>query len=185
MNKHQYKDCDKNHEEIILTMIDHIQKFIEKPNPVFDNMPICPFVKKFRQENQILYKVYNFTYSKELGLDSKVLDLISEFQRDKHHEVMIVIHPNQNGISLDNMKQFIKDLNEIVSGFGLISFSGHPLDDFNIDGVYTRRDPFINFTVQEIEKVNLYSDILKSTGYYQKWTLENLEYINDKRSERE
>jgi hypothetical protein len=60
----------------------------------------------------------------------------------------------------------------------LIAFSGHPFDDFNIDGVYTRRDPYINFTVQNIHKINLYAEKLKSTGYYTRWSLENLKHIN-------
>ncbi|WP_413171894.1 hypothetical protein [Anabaena azotica] len=169
---------NSNDDEVIIAMIDHIEKFIEKPNPVFDNMPICPFVNKFRQENKILYKVYNFSYSEQLGLDAKVMDLINEFKTDKYHEVMIVIHPDKESFSLEDMKQFNIILNNLISPLGLIAFTGHPLDDFNIDGVYTRRDPFINFTVQNIEKVNLYAEKLKSTGYYQRWTLENLKYIN-------
>lgn len=167
-----------NDDEVIITMIDHMEKFIEKPNPVFDNMPICPFVNKFRQENKIVYKVYNFDYSEKLGLDAKVLDFINEFKIDEAHEVMIVIHPDKQALSLEEMKQFTKHLNNLISPLGLIAFSGHPLDDFNIDGVYTRRDPFINFTVQNLQKVNMYAEKLKYTGYYERWSLENLNYIN-------
>ncbi|GAX39794.1 hypothetical protein NIES4075_07530 [Tolypothrix sp. NIES-4075] len=174
MNQHN----SNNDDDVIITMIDNIEKFIEKPNPVFDNMPICPFVNKFRQENKIVYKVCNFYYYEKLGLDPKVLDLINEFKTDEYHEVMIVIHPNKQALSLEDMKQFTKNLNNLISALGLIAFSGHPLDDFNIDGVYTRRDPFINFTVQNIQKLNLYAEKLKSTGYYERWTLENLNYIN-------
>ncbi|MBD2384764.1 hypothetical protein [Cylindrospermum sp. FACHB-282] len=169
-----------NDDEVIITMIDHMEKFIEKPNPVFDNMPICPFVNKFRQENKIVYKISNFDYSEKLGLDAKVLDLINEFKTDEYHEVMIVIHPDKQALSLEEMKQFTKNLNNLISPLCLIAFSGHPLDDFNIDGVYTRRDPFINFTVQNLQKVNMYAEKLKSTGYYGRWSLENLNYINHK-----
>jgi len=174
MSEHQPNNY-KN--EVVLTMIEHIQQFIEQPNSVFGNMPICPFVNKFRREGKILFKVETFHYTKEFGLDSKVLDLITEFKKDNYCEVMMVIHPNKLALSLDEMKDFTQDLNDFIAPLGLIAFSGHPLDNFNIDGVYTRRDPFINFTVQEIEKVNLYADVLKSTAYYERWSLENIEYI--------
>ncbi|MBD2605970.1 hypothetical protein H6G81_15930 [Scytonema hofmannii FACHB-248] len=174
MNQHN----SNNDDDVIIPMIDHIEKFIEKPNSVFDNMPICPFVNKFRQENKILYKVYNFYYSEKLGLDAKVIDLINEFKKDEYHEVMIVIHSDKQALSLEEMKQFTTNLNNLISPLDLIAFSGHPLDDFNIDGVYTRQDPFINFTVQNIQAINMYAQKLKSTGYYERWTLENLNYIN-------
>jgi hypothetical protein len=103
---------ENNDHEVILTMIDHIEKFIEKPNTAFDNLPICPFVNKFRQENKILYKVYNFHYSQKLGLDEKVLDLVNEFQTDEYHEVIIVIHPDKQALSLEDMNQFIENLNK-------------------------------------------------------------------------
>jgi hypothetical protein len=46
------------------------------------------------------------------------------------------------------MQQFIDRLNEKISIAGLVAFGGHPDEGFNIQGVYTRQELYLNFTVQ-------------------------------------
>jgi hypothetical protein len=172
MDKHQAES-----KKIINTMKEYIQGYIEKPNAMFGNMPVCPFVKKARQDKKISYTVYAFQPSEHLSQDSALLDLVKTF-KDQSYEVLMVIHPDQQALSLEEMKNLMQALNELIHPLGLVAVSGHPLDDFNIRGVFTRRDPFINFIVQSREVLESSSEMLKSTAYYDNWTLESLNSIN-------
>jgi len=50
----------------------------------------------------------------------------------------------------------------------LVAFSGHPDQEFNIQGIYTRQEPYLNFTVQYNDRLKDASDLLlKTTNYYQ------------------
>ncbi|WP_299410439.1 hypothetical protein [Acaryochloris sp. IP29b_bin.148] len=160
--------------KIINMMRQHIRTYIEQPNVVFGDMPICPFSAKAHQGNKVNYIVYDFQLSESLDIDSGLLDVIKEFSGNESSEVLIVIHPDKQALSLEEMVKFMQGLNKIIDSFGLIAFSGHPLDEFNIKGVFTRRDPYISFTVQDRNTLESFSKKLKNTVYYDNWTLENL-----------
>ncbi|MEB3280742.1 MAG: hypothetical protein VKK42_17655 [Lyngbya sp.] len=51
--------CDSN-SEIIQRTIEYMMDFLEQPHPVFGGLPVCPFTRKARLTNQILYKVDDF-----------------------------------------------------------------------------------------------------------------------------
>jgi hypothetical protein len=172
MNTHQ---AETN--KIINFMKKYIQTYIEKPNAIFGNMPICPFAKKARLDNKICYVVYAFEPCGNLSQYSDLLDLIRKFRKNQAYEILLVTHPDQQAFSLEEMNSFMQDLNTLIHPLGLVALSGHPLDEFNIKGVFTRGDPFINFIVQSRKVLESASESLKPTAYYDSWTLENLNSI--------
>jgi hypothetical protein len=125
--------CDRT-AEIITTFQTHITTYIEKPNPVFGQMPICPFAQKARRDQKILYLVQAFQHAQDLRADSDLLDVIRKFSANHSYDILIVIHPDPQATSLEGMKRFMQDLNQLIHPLGLISLSGHPLDDFNVGG---------------------------------------------------
>lgn len=163
--------------EIVSIMENYIEAHIERSYAVFGNMPICPFVKKARLDHKVLYRVYKFYPFQDLHLHSDLFHLFKAFREDDKHDVMMVIHPDRQALSLDEMNEFVQQLNHLLRSLNLTAFSGHPLDEFNIGGVYTRRDPFINFTVQDQQTLENFSKMLKSTAYYDNWTEANLDHI--------
>lgn len=169
--------------EVIYHMVEYMNEFLEKPHPIFGGLPICPFARKARLEAQILYKVCRFWTHTDLNPDSSVIRIINEFCQEGRYEVLLVIHPERQAMTPLAMQQFIDCLNEKISATGLIAFGGHPDDDFNIQGVYTRKEPFLNFTVQSKQLVQEASDSLLKTDYYKNWTLENLRYVGIPRGE--
>ena len=169
--------------EIIHYMVEYITEFLEKPHPVFGGLPICPFVRKARLENRILYKVYRFEAPTDLSPDSPLLEMIQEFCQEGRYEVLMVIHPEQQIMTRLAVQQFIDSLNDQISAIGLVAFGGHPDEDFNIQGVHTRKEPFINFTVQSKQLIQDASDSLSKTDYYKNWTPENLKYVGIPRGE--
>ncbi|BAZ28010.1 hypothetical protein NIES4074_04400 [Cylindrospermum sp. NIES-4074] len=162
--------------EIINIMIEYMQDFIEKPHPVFGDMPICPFTQKARQQETISYQVYDFS-TRELKPDSQLVKLINDFNSSIKHEALLIIHHDKQAMTPDETEQFVESLNEIISHTGLVAFGGHPHDEFNIQGLYTRQAPYLHVIIQSYQIIKTTSDVLQKTRYYQNWSSENLKYV--------
>lgn len=157
--------------EVIHRMVEYMKGFLEKSHQVFGGLPICPFARKARLDNRILYKVHRFASVP----DASEIELIQEFCQEQRYEVLLVMHPEQQALTQLQMQKFIEKLNEQIAAAGLIAFSGHPEQEFNIQGISTRQEPYLNFTVQFQQRLKDASDLLlKTTSYYQNWTAENL-----------
>jgi hypothetical protein len=178
LSKSDFCPTQPNHElsqdtetEVIHCMVEYMKEFLEKPHQVFRGLPICPFARKARLENRIFYKVYRFSTVP----DDQVVELIKEFCQDERYEVLLVLHPDAETLTPFQVQEFVTTLNHQIAPLGLIAFGGHPGQEFNIQGICTRQEPFLNFTVQFQQRLQDASDLLlKTTDYYQNWTAENL-----------
>jgi len=170
-----------HHDEaaVITEMIQYFESVLEKPHSVFNGLPICPFAKKARLQNKIFYKVLDLSFA-ELEPDSELMNSIRAFQDSGVYEVLLIICPNLQALTVKQVQEMVVVLNQRISSSGLVAFGGHPQDDFIVQGVYTRREPFINMTVQSSERLQAASRDLEKTDYYQNWSPENLEQIGFK-----
>jgi hypothetical protein len=168
------EDCDA---QVIHLMVEYMKEFLEKPHPILGDMPLCPFARKARLEDRILYKVVRFGARGDFHPNSPVMKIISEFCQEGRYEVLLVIHPEKQAITQFQLQEFIDSLNKQISDSGLVAFGGHPDEDFNIQDVYTRQEPFLNFTVQTKQLLKKASDSLLKTDYYKNWTPDNLRYV--------
>lgn len=163
--------------DVIKQMIRYMEDVLEKPHPIFGGLPICPFARRARLERKILYQVYSFELANILNTNSELMQRIIQFSQLKQYEALLVIHPDKQALTLDELQHFVDVLNEAIASTNLVAFGGHPQEPFNVQGVYTRREPYINFTVQTYEKVKVASDALLKTRYYHNWSQENLQQV--------
>ncbi|MEB3829811.1 hypothetical protein [Phormidium sp. CCY1219] len=164
-------------EKIMEGMADHLKNFVEKPSPAFGGLPICPFSKKGRQDGKIMYEIHPFPPTITEKLPERLNEVFSEFCHNQNAEVLMVIHPDSEAITVKEMEGFMEELNKKIAEMDLVAFGGHPRDRFNIQGVYTRQAPYIHFTVQRNPDVKRASEILAQTPYYENWTRENLNQV--------
>ena len=162
--------------EIIESTLRWMTEFVELPHPIFSDLPICPFAKKARLANQILFKIERFSALTEFDGDSSIIKWIHEFY-NSDFEIMVVINPEKTAITAPQTKELIAQLNNHISELGLLAFHLHPEEDFNIDGLHTRRMPYPGFTIQLNSKLKPASDSLEKTEYYKNWTAEQLKYF--------
>src|SRR6476620_4990311 len=104
--------------EIIESTLRWMTEFVELPHPVFSNLAICPFTKKARLANQILFKIERFSALTEFEGDSAIMKSIYEFY-NSDLEIMVVINPEKNVITAPETKQLIDKLNDRISELGL------------------------------------------------------------------
>ena len=163
-------------DEIISHMVQYLEAVLEQPHPIFGGLPICPFAKRARLQNKILYKVLTLEAAK-VASNADLMQAIAEFQSSDRYEVMLIISPDPTALSATQVAQLVANLNQILAPMKLAAFGGHPADDFNIQGVRTRQEPYINLTVQSIDSLASASRQLQETNYYQNWSPENLQHI--------
>jgi hypothetical protein len=159
--------------EIIESTLRWMTQFVELPPSVFGDLPVCPFTKKARLANQILFKVERFSTLTEFDRDSAIMQSIHEFY-NSDFEIMLVINPEKTAISAPQTQELIEKLNNNISELGLVAFHVHPDEDFNIDGLHTRRAPYPGFTVQVNSQLKPASEALLKTEYYKDWTAQQL-----------
>lgn len=167
---------DGAYSEIVDRMIDYLKLVLETSNPVFSGMPICPFSRQARLANKIFYYVYPFS-SIDLKVDSVLIHEIKRFASQSNYDLMLVIHPDLHTLTLQETHNFVQALNQQLATFNILAFDGHPEDDFNIQGVFTRKAPYIHLTIQMMQKVKEASDQLLKTAYYDNWQPEHLQYV--------
>ena len=154
---------------VIAEMVQHLHDVLEQPHPVFGGLPICPFVKQARIKNKIDFRVQAFEMG-DLDPASPLMLYIHHFAQVRSHDVLFLIHPIKQALSLSQLEQFVECLNKPLQLLQLTAFGGHPEDNFNVQDVLTRQEPYINITVQSIEKLKSASELLAATSYYDHWS---------------
>lgn len=153
--------------EVIQEFVDHIINFVEKPK--LNGLPVCPFAKKARVKNLILFHVMPLTY------DSTLSWIINN--HNTVHEVMIIINDNKSNLSANDVENLAEQLNATLPSMGLQAFWGHPQALFCVDGVFTRREPYPNIQVIKKSVVEKAEKLLQATDYYNKWSKSNLDEV--------
>jgi hypothetical protein len=161
-------------------MLSYIQNTLEATHRVFSGLPICPFARAARLQNKIEIWVHPFTVL-DWSANSLVYRKIQRFLQCAEQDVLLIVHPDPEAIRFSDLNQFVERLNETFHPFGLIVFGGHPEDAFEVNGFRTRRDPFINFTVQKVEKLlSARKSLAQNTNYYKLWDKVALETVGFK-----
>ena len=161
---------------VIGEMVKYMTTVLEQPNPAFGGLPVCPFAQKYRLQNLIQFHVHPFAAS-DLSETSALMEVIKTFKARAQYEVLFVIHPDRQALNIEQLQSLIASFNQSLQSLGLVAYGGHPDDSFNINGIYTRREPYINFTVQTPDKLKWASQLLEKTPYYHSWSPENLKAV--------
>jgi hypothetical protein len=156
-----------DHAEIVRELTQYIIDFVEQPHPKLGNLPVCPFARKARLENRIRFEVRALTRGAILGL-------APWFEAEPELHMVICIHPNKDGISAEEVRRLVGELNETLPAMNLMALGAHPEDSFNIDGLYTRREPYPNIQLLRLDIGERSAESLKNTGYYDRWSEDNI-----------
>lgn len=156
-----------DHAEVVRELTQYIIDFVEQPHPKLGNLPVCPFARKARRQNRIQFKVLELTRE-------GVLALVPSFRAKPELQLMICIHPRKDGLSSAEVYRLVEALNQVLPAVNLMALGGHPADTFNIDGLYTRREPYPNIQLIALDVGERAHESIKSSGYYDRWTESNL-----------
>ncbi len=152
-----------NPEKIIREFTQHIIQFVEKPRPELGNLPVCPFARKARLENRIRFEVLELTWE-------NIIALVPTFLANADQSLIVFIHPSTDGLSYEDVRSVVVELNRKLHNANLLALGGHPEDPFNIDGLYTRKDPYPNIQLIRLDLGEQSYLSIKDSGYYDRWS---------------
>jgi hypothetical protein len=140
---------------------DYIE-FVERPQEKFGGLPVCPFAKKARLRGEYEFRVL------ELTRDA-LLALASLFDDTKLH-LIICVDPRVDGLTATEARELARELNATLLDMNLMATSSHPDDDFNIEGLYTRRSPHPAIHLMRYDIGDGAYKSLLNSRYYDRWT---------------
>ncbi len=158
MNKNKFKK----------KFIDWLTKFVAKPNPAFNNLPVCPYALKAFQEDKIKFEHV------ELGLYAKLVSYIDKWD-DNYDIIVIFLDPIYLPKALPSI---IENANKRLMKADLVALEDHPGIPEIINKVKVNFGKSTIVFVQRLSKINEASEHLKkNTTYYEHWSKENLDDV--------
>lgn len=145
-------------DRIIAEAVAYTRSFVERPNPSFNNLPVCPFAKKARIEGKLKYMVF------ELTVD-RALEEVSKWDPESH-TALILLDPRKD-LNIEVFEEMTREASSRLPG-GLSLFDSHPASDFLFRGVLVRREPYPNWQVMRLADLELAQSQLSHSRWYSK-----------------
>lgn len=131
-----------------------MENFVEKPHPAFGGLPVCPFAKQARTSGRIRFVV--------MPLTEAVLPVAKTHTGE---ELLIIINPTKDGITAAGVYELAAWLEARLDG--LMCFTGHPDDPFEVAGTRTRMEPYPNVQIVSKAEIARKRAKLRNTRYYE------------------
>ena len=174
MTTQQKKQNQKKHKKTASSPTETIkvwiQDFVTKPNPVFGNLPPCPFAQKAIIENKVTFleldsvASYPTLYQHILEADFEEIDVLC-----------MIAQPDQ--FTTSETEKLAKDLNGYFMNHDVVVLEDHPDTPESVKGVKLNNGHYILFLAQSLSKLNRFSKILEAGPYYKNWSKDYLKSV--------
>ena len=147
-----------------------ISEFVTKPNPVFGNLPPCPFAQKAIIENKVEF----------LELDGvadypTLYQHVMEVDFDEIDVLCMIAQPDQ--FTADETEKLARDLNDYFMRHDVVVLEDHPDTPESVKGVKLNNGEYTLFLAQRLSKLNKFAKILEAGPYYKNWSRSYLESV--------
>ncbi len=152
------------------TIKNWISEFVTKPNPVFGNLPPCPFAQKAIIENKVDFLElggvadYPTLYQHILEADFEEIDVLC-----------MIAQPDQ--FTAGETEKLAKDLNGYFMDRDVVILEDHPDTPESVEGVKLNNGHYILFLAQSLSKLNKFSKMLEMGPYYRNWSKDYLRSV--------
>ena len=152
------------------TIKNWISEFVTKPNPVFGDLPPCPFAQKAIIENKVNFLEldgvagYPTLYQHILEADFEEIDVLC-----------MIAQPDQ--FTAGETEKLAKDLNGYFMDRDVVILEDHPRTPESVKGVKLNNGHYILFLAQSLSKLNRFSKMLETGPYYKNWSKDYLESV--------
>jgi len=160
----------KNNQTPTETIKHWISDFVTRPNPVFGDLPPCPFAQRAIIDGRVEF----------LELDG-VADYptlsqhIAEFDFDEKDVLVMIAEPDH--FTAEETERMAHDLNGYYMRRDIVILEDHPDIDERVKDVKLNNGEYILFLVQRLGKLNRFSKMLESGPYYKNWSSSYLESV--------
>jgi hypothetical protein len=145
------------------TIRNWIRKFVTQPNPVFGNLPPCPFAQKAIIEDKV-----DFVELNDAADWRTIYSMIWNFNFDDKDVLCIIADPKQ--FTAQQTISMAEWLNEKFMPEDIVILEDHPGIDEYVKEVKMNNGEYTLFLVQSLSKLNKFSKMLESGPYYKNWS---------------
>lgn len=138
--------------------------FVEKPNPLLNNWPPCPYARQARLANKI-----HIVFDSPLKISDYVTFL------DDCDVVVLCFDPAEYSVS--QIELFTQHINSILVWKDYVVLEDHPDSEELINGVKMNFGKSGLMILQRLSKLNTAANQLQEKGYYNTWSKENLDEV--------
>ena len=152
------------------TIQNWISDFVTRPNPVFGNLPPCPFAQKAIIDNKVTFleldgvASYPTLYQHILECDFDEIDVLC-----------MIAQPDQ--FTARETVKLAEDLNDYFMKQDIVVLEDHPNIKESVKGVQLNNGHYTLFLVQRLSKLNRFSKVLEAGPYYKNWPRSYLESV--------
>ena len=154
-----------------------ISKFVTKPNPVFGDLPPCPFAQK-----AIIDKKVEFVELSRSADWRTIYGMIWNFDFEDKDVLCIIADPEQ--FTAQQTVSMAEWLNERFMPHDVVILEDHPEIPEKVKGVKLNNGEHILFLAQSLSKLNRFSKMLESGPYYKNWSKTYLESVKGFRAQK-
>ena len=147
-----------------------INDFVTQPNPVFGNLPPCPFAKKAIIDGKV-----EFLELDGVAGHSTLYAHIWDFDFDSKDVLCMIAKPDH--FTASETAEIAKNLNEYWMTRDIVVLEDHPDTVERVKHVQLNNGEYILFLAQRLSKLNHFSKMLESGPYYRNWSKTYLESV--------
>ena len=140
-----------------------ISDFVTKPNPIFGDLPPCPFAQKAIVDGKV-----KFLELDGIGEFGTIFTHIWQFDFDKKDVLILIAEPDQ--YTADQTREIADRLNEALMPSDIVVLEDHPEIAEKVKNVSLNNGDYILFLAQRLSKLNRYSRMLEKGPYYKNWS---------------
>ena len=143
-----------------------IVDFVEKPNPLMNGWPPCPYARQARLNQQVDIRSGCFNPVDDI----KQVDL-------GNFEVIAYVY-DRTRWTADEFNELVETANiSYLAQRGLIALADHPDDVETVAGVVMNQGTYAIVFVQDLAKLNHFAQILGKKDFYKDWPEEYLSVL--------
>lgn len=139
-------------------------EFVEKPNPLLNNWPPCPYARQARLANQI-----HIVFDSPLEI-ARYVSFLDNYD-------VVVLCFDHTEFSAGQVELFTKHVNSILIWKDCVVLEDHPNTQEIVNGVEMNFKECGLMVLQRLSKLNTAADQLREKGYYATWSKENLDEV--------
>ena len=138
--------------------------FVEKPNPLLNNWPPCPYARQARISNKI-----NVVFDSPLNVANYVTSL-------DNFDVVVLCFDHIK-YSASQVVLFTRHINSVLMWQDYVVLEDHPDTEELVSGIKMNFGECGLMVLQRLSKLNAAADSLNEKGYYHTWSKESYDDV--------
>ena len=154
-----------------------IKTFVTKPNPVFGDLPPCPFAQKAIIDNKVEFVELN-----RIADWRTIYGIIWNFDFEEKDVLCIIAESTH--FTAQQTVSMAEWLNERFMPHDIVILEDHPKINEYVKEVKLNNGKYILFLVQSLSKLNKFSKMLEDGPYYKNWSKSYLKSVKGFREQK-